>query len=182
MRRNWKHSKFMESCCKGLKYALSEHTENHPFVLQDIGPLGPLPSSHSTSSANRWPCAILGWLVIYIKQKSSLNYNFNSNWLSDKLSKFQWSSHHITAICKWYVVFNGFCFFVISHFPISSRGHAVSVRPKYFPIAVFMLQPLPSLPNCPWLSCRISGLVLFSFVFVFILFSFFFCCSYAWGK
>ena len=45
--------------------------EIHPCVLQDIGPLGPLPCSHSTSSANhskqgigyRWPCAILGWLV-----------------------------------------------------------------------------------------------------------------------
>ena len=40
-------------------------------VLQDIGPLGPLPCSHSTSLADyskqgigyRWPCAILGWLV-----------------------------------------------------------------------------------------------------------------------
>ena len=46
--------------------------EIHPCVLQDIGPLGPLPCSHSTSSADhfkqgigyRWPCAILGWLVM----------------------------------------------------------------------------------------------------------------------
>ena len=53
------------------KYALSGRMEIHPCVLQDIGPLGPLPCSHSTSSANhskqgigyRWPCAILGWLV-----------------------------------------------------------------------------------------------------------------------
>ena len=47
--------------------------EIHPCDLQDIGPLGPLPCSHSPSSANHskqgigycWPCAILGWLVIY---------------------------------------------------------------------------------------------------------------------
>ena len=45
--------------------------EIHPCVLQDIGPLGPLPWSHSTTSLGhpkqgigyRWPCAILGWLV-----------------------------------------------------------------------------------------------------------------------
>ena len=45
--------------------------EIHLCVLQDIGPLGPLPCSPSTSSADhskqgigyRWPCAILGWLV-----------------------------------------------------------------------------------------------------------------------
>ena len=43
----------------------------HPCVLQDIGPLGPLPCSHFNSTANhskqgtgyRWPCAIFGWLV-----------------------------------------------------------------------------------------------------------------------
>ena len=62
----------MENCSKGLKYALSGCMEIHPCVLQDISSLGPLPCSHSTSSANhskqgigyRWPCAILGWLVI----------------------------------------------------------------------------------------------------------------------
>ena len=61
----------MESCYQGLKYALSGRMEIHPCVLQDIGPLGPLPCSYSTSSVNhskqgigyRWPCAILGWLV-----------------------------------------------------------------------------------------------------------------------
>ena len=41
----------MENCSKGLKYALSGRMEIHPCVLQDIGPLGPLPCSHSTSSA-----------------------------------------------------------------------------------------------------------------------------------
>ena len=53
------------------KYALSGRMEIHPCVLQDIGPLGPLPCSPSTSSAKpskqgigyRWPCAILRWLV-----------------------------------------------------------------------------------------------------------------------
>ena len=63
-------------------YALSGQMVFHPCVLQDIGPLGPLPCSHSTSSANhskqgigyRWQCAILGWLVShvvrhYFKQK-----------------------------------------------------------------------------------------------------------------
>merc|ERR1712074_16293 len=34
------------------KYAISGRMELHPCVLQDIGPLGPLPCSHSTSSAN----------------------------------------------------------------------------------------------------------------------------------
>ena len=34
------------------KYAISGRMEIHPCVLQDIGPLGPLPCSHSTSSAN----------------------------------------------------------------------------------------------------------------------------------
>ena len=42
--------------------------EIHPCVLQDIGPLGPQPCSHSTSSVDhskqgigyRWPYAILG--------------------------------------------------------------------------------------------------------------------------
>ena len=42
----------MESCYQGLKYALSGCLEIHPCVLQDIGPLGPLPCSHSNSSAN----------------------------------------------------------------------------------------------------------------------------------
>ena len=45
--------------------------ENSPLRPEDIGPLGPLPCSHSTSSVDyskqgigyRWPCAILGWLV-----------------------------------------------------------------------------------------------------------------------
>ena len=41
----------VESCCKGLKYALSGCINIHPCVLQDIYPLGPLPCSHSTSSA-----------------------------------------------------------------------------------------------------------------------------------
>ena len=41
----------MENCPKDLKYTLSGHMEIHPCVLQDIGPLGPLPCSHSTSSA-----------------------------------------------------------------------------------------------------------------------------------
>ena len=41
----------MENCFKGLKYALSGHMEIYPYVLQDISPLGPLPCSHSTSSA-----------------------------------------------------------------------------------------------------------------------------------
>ena len=70
LRWNWKYAKFPLNI-KGLKYALSGHMEIHPCVLQDIGPFGPLPCSHSTSSANhskqgigyRWPCAILGWLV-----------------------------------------------------------------------------------------------------------------------
>ena len=64
----------MENCPKGLKFAflgISGRKEIHPCVLQDIGPLGPLPCSHLTSSADhskqgigyRWPCAILGWLV-----------------------------------------------------------------------------------------------------------------------
>ena len=52
----------------------SGRLEIYPCVPQDIGPLGPLPCSHSTSSADhskqgiryRWPCAILGWLVYYI--------------------------------------------------------------------------------------------------------------------
>ncbi|MEE3022025.1 MAG: hypothetical protein VX367_05200, partial [SAR324 cluster bacterium] len=35
-----------------LKYALSGHMEIYPRVLQNSGPLGPLPCSHSTSSAN----------------------------------------------------------------------------------------------------------------------------------
>ena len=33
----------MLNCFKGLKYALLGHIEIHPCVLQDIGPLGPLP-------------------------------------------------------------------------------------------------------------------------------------------
>ena len=33
------------------KYALPGRMEIHPCVLQDIGPLGPLPCSHTTSSA-----------------------------------------------------------------------------------------------------------------------------------
>ena len=42
--------------------------EIHPCVLQDIGPLGPLPCSlffsWSLRAGYHWPCAILGWLVI----------------------------------------------------------------------------------------------------------------------
>ena len=33
----------MDNCPKGLKYAFSGRKEIHPCVLQDIGPLGPLP-------------------------------------------------------------------------------------------------------------------------------------------
>ena len=77
MTKNWENAKvplnIIENCSFGLKYAFSGRMEIHPCVLQDIGPLGPLPCSHSTSSANhskqgigyRWPCAILGWLVVY---------------------------------------------------------------------------------------------------------------------
>ena len=73
--KNEKNVKFplniMENCPKGLKYPLSGRMEIHPCIQQDIGPLGPLPCSHSTASADhskqgigyRWPCAILGWLV-----------------------------------------------------------------------------------------------------------------------
>ena len=42
----------MENCYQGLKYALSGRMEIHPCVLQDIGPLGPLPCSHPTFTAN----------------------------------------------------------------------------------------------------------------------------------
>ena len=56
----------MENCAKGLKYAFSGREEIHPCVLQDIGPLGPLPCSQSSTSLDhskqgigyRWPCAI----------------------------------------------------------------------------------------------------------------------------
>ena len=41
----------MENCSKDLKYALSGRMQIHPRVLQDIGPLGPMSCSHSTSSA-----------------------------------------------------------------------------------------------------------------------------------
>ena len=68
------------------KCALSGRKEIHPCVLQDIGPLGLLPCSHSTSSANhskqgigyRWPCAILGWLVSGISSaetRDPVNWN-----------------------------------------------------------------------------------------------------------
>ena len=36
---------------KGHKCAFPGRLEIHPCVLQDIGPLGPLPCSHSSSSA-----------------------------------------------------------------------------------------------------------------------------------
>ena len=42
----------MENCPKGLKYAFPGREEIHPCVLLDIGPLGPLPCSQSTSSAD----------------------------------------------------------------------------------------------------------------------------------
>ena len=41
-----------ESSPKDLKCAFSGRLEIHPCVLQDIGPLGPLPCSHSTFAAN----------------------------------------------------------------------------------------------------------------------------------
>ena len=73
--KNAKNAKFllnkMESCYQGLKCALSGRLEIHPCVLQDIGPFGLLPCSHSIFSAVPskqgigycWTCAILGWLV-----------------------------------------------------------------------------------------------------------------------
>ena len=81
-----KNAKFslniMENCSKGLKYDLSGHMEIHPCVLQDIGPLEPLPCSHSTTSIDhgkqgngyRWPCAILGWLVWIVRV---MRYNYS---------------------------------------------------------------------------------------------------------
>ena len=80
----------MENGPKDFKYALSGRMEIHPCVLQDIGPLGPLPCSHSTSSANhskqgigyRWPCAILGWLVrlhCLFTPLQALHWGSNSN-------------------------------------------------------------------------------------------------------
>ena len=41
-----------ESSPKGLEHSFSGRLEIHPCVLQDIGPLGPLPCSHSTFAAN----------------------------------------------------------------------------------------------------------------------------------
>ena len=74
----------MDNCPKGLNYAFSGRKEIHPCVLQDIGPLGLLPCSHSTSSADhskqgigyRWPCAILGWLVFNFPCYSLENMHF----------------------------------------------------------------------------------------------------------
>ena len=74
--RIWKNAKLslsiIKNCFKGLKYALSGCIKIHHCVLQDIGPLRPLPCSHCTSSAitpsrssvtaeAHWPCVILGW-------------------------------------------------------------------------------------------------------------------------
>ena len=42
----------MENGLKGFKNALSGCMQIHPCVLHDIGPLGPLPCSHPTSSAD----------------------------------------------------------------------------------------------------------------------------------
>ena len=73
--RNWKNAKLplniMENCSKGLKYALSGHMEIHPC------PTGHWPFRaaallslhffiyHSMQGIGyRWPCAILGWLVL----------------------------------------------------------------------------------------------------------------------
>ena len=39
----------MENCPKGLNYAFSGCKKIHPCVLQDIGLLGPLACSHTTT-------------------------------------------------------------------------------------------------------------------------------------
>ena len=68
---------FIEYCSKGPKIALSGQKNVHifcPCVQKDIDPLRPLPCCHSTSPLDhsqqgigyRWPCAILGWLVICV--------------------------------------------------------------------------------------------------------------------
>ena len=51
--------------------AVQKFAASTSLVLQDIGPLGPIPCSRSTTSFDHsmkgigynWPCAILGWLV-----------------------------------------------------------------------------------------------------------------------
>ena len=42
----------MENCYKGLRYALAGHKDIHPYVLQDIGPLGPMPKKCSPALAD----------------------------------------------------------------------------------------------------------------------------------
>ena len=75
--------------------------EIHPCVLQDIGPLRPLPCSHSTASLDhfqqgiryRWPCAILGWLV-----QKSINHRVNPSYTTP--------NHFSTRVCPsvcWFV-------------------------------------------------------------------------------
>ena len=95
-----KNAKFllnnMESCYQGLKYALSGRLEIPPCVLQDMGPLGLLPCSHSTTTVNHskqgigyhWMSAILRWLVI-ISFKSVPNW-----WLTNPNHPTHLKYHH----------------------------------------------------------------------------------------
>ena len=83
---------------------LSQDIWKFTRVLQDIGPLGPLPCSHSTFLADyskqgigyRWPCAILGWLVRFF---SGIEKEMKSNPSHD---------HRISAInyCTTHLWFN----------------------------------------------------------------------------
>ena len=60
----------------GLIYSLLGHLEIHSCVLQDIGPLGPLPCSHSITLDDyleqgigyHWPCVILGRLISLLRR------------------------------------------------------------------------------------------------------------------
>ena len=61
---------FWTTFCHPDFKSASRRLKIYSCVLQDIGPLGPLPCSHSTTSLDHskqgtpsWPCAILGWLV-----------------------------------------------------------------------------------------------------------------------
>ena len=74
------------------KYAISGRLEIHPCVLQDIGPLGLLPYSHSTSSAD------------HSKQGIGYRWSLDDYFTSRPSSQIIWNEMLVMKLKYWLIL------------------------------------------------------------------------------